>query len=107
MGLLELEDLRRQGCLTAEQYDLQVKHLLRGFSTPDLPPLSNGANGAIVAKATPADALAAASSVVPAGDGRSPLGDSLVCELNGTLVLLNGAATGTPRNSYVSLRWRR
>ena len=26
----------------AEQYELQVKHLLREFSTPDLPPLSNG-----------------------------------------------------------------
>ena len=48
-GFLELGDLRRQGCLTAEQYGLQVKHLLREFSTPDLPPLSNGANGAIVA----------------------------------------------------------
>ena len=41
-GFLELGDLRRQGCLTAEQYGLQVKHLLREFSTPDLPPLSNG-----------------------------------------------------------------
>ena len=66
MGLLELEDLRRQGCLTAEQYALQVKYLVWEFSTPDLPPLSNGANGAIVATATTAAALADASSVVPA-----------------------------------------
>ena len=97
-GLLELGDLRRQGCLTAEQYALQVKHLIREFSTPDLPPLSNGANGAIVATATPAVASAAASSVAPAGDGRSPLGDSSECGLNGTSVPLNGAATGTPRS---------
>ena len=97
-GLLELGDLRRQGCLTAEQYALQVKYLVREFSTPDLPPLSNGANGAIVATATPAVASAAASSVAPAGDGRSPLGDSSECGLNGTSVPLNGAAIGTPRS---------
>ena len=97
-GLLELGDLRRQGCLTAEQYALQVKYLVWEFSTPDLPPLSNGANGAIVATATPAVASAAASSVAPAGDGRSPLGDSSECGLNGTSVPLNGAAIGTPRS---------
>ena len=99
-GLLELGDLRRQGCLTAEQYGLQVKHLIREFSTPDLPPLSNGANGAIVAKATPADASAAASFVVPAGDGRSPSGDSSDCGLHGTSVPLDGAAIGTPRSLF-------
>ena len=99
-GLLELGDLRRQGCLTAEQYGLQVKHLIREFSTPDLPPLSNGANGAIVAKATPADASAAASFVVPAGDGRSPSGDSSDCGLHDTSVPLDGAAIGTPRSLF-------
>ena len=99
-GLLELGDLRRQGCLTAEQYELQVKHLVREFSTPDLPPLPTGANGAIVATATPADASADASSVEPAGDGRSPLGDSSDCGLHGTSVPLNGAAMGTPRSLF-------
>ena len=64
--------------------------------TPAMPPLSTGANGAIVATATPAVASAAASSVAPAGDGRSPSGDSSECGLNGTSVPLNGAATGTP-----------
>ena len=97
-GLLELGDLRRQGCLTAEQYALQVKYLVWEFSTPDLPPPSNGANGAKVATATRAVASAAASSVAPAGDGRSPLGDSSECGLNGTSVPLNGAAIGTPRS---------
>ena len=99
-GLLELGDLRRQGCLTAEQYALQVKYLVWEFSTPDLPPLSNGANGAIVATATPAVASAAASSVAPAGDGRSPSGDSSDCGLHGTSVPLNGAAMGTPRSLF-------
>ena len=66
--------------------------------TPAMPPLSTGANGAIVATATPAVASAAASSVAPAGDGRSPLGDSSECGLNGTSVPLNGAAIGTPRS---------
>ena len=97
-GLLELGNLRRRGCLTAEQYALQVKYLVWEFSTPDLPPPSNGANGAKVATATPAVASAAASSVAPAGDGRSPLGDSSECGLNGTSVPLNGAAIGTPRS---------
>ena len=93
-GLLELGDLRRQGCLTAEQYALQVKYLVWEFSTPDLPPLSNGANGAIVATASPADATASASSVVPDSCGRSPLGDPSDCGLHGsgTTVPLNGAA---------------
>ena len=99
-GFLELGDLRRQGCLTTEQYALQVKYLVWEFSTPDLPPLSNGANGAIVATATPADASADASSVEPAGDGRSPLGDSSECGLHGTSVPLNGAAMCTPRFLY-------
>ena len=100
MELLELGDLRHQGFLTAEQYDLLVKHLLRGFSTPDPPPLPTGANGAIVATAMQADASADASSVEPAGDGRSPLGDSSECGLHGTSVPLNGAAMGTPRSLF-------
>ena len=68
--------------------------------TPAMPPLSNGANGAIVATATPAVASAAASSVAPAGDGRSPSGDSSECGLHGTSVPLNGAAMGTPRSLF-------
>ena len=92
--LFKLQDLRRHGWLTADEVDWAVKHLLREFSTPDPPPLSTGANGAIVATASPADATASASSVVPDSCGRSPLGDPSDCGLHGsgTTVPLNGAA---------------
>ena len=96
--LLKIQDLRRQGGLTADESDSVVKLLLREFSMPALPLRSTGANGAIVATATPADASAPASSVGPAGDGRSPLGDSSDCGLHGTSVPLDGAAMGTPRS---------
>ena len=71
--------------------------LFQVLSTPDPPPLSTDANGAMVATATPAPAFVDASSVVPAGVGRSPLGDSSQCGLHGTSVPLNGAAMCTPR----------
>ena len=89
---------RLAGAMTFAEIAKVGKLLFLELSTPALPPLSTGANGAIVATATPADASAAASSVVPAGDGRSPLGDSSDCGLHGTSVPLNGAAIGTPRS---------
>ena len=89
---------RLAGAMTLAEIAKVGELLFRELSTPDLPPLSTGANGAIVATATPADASAAASSVVPAGDGRSPLGDPSDCGLHGTTVPLNGAAIGTPRS---------
>ena len=91
---------RLAGAMTFAEIAKVGKLLFRELSTPALPPLSTGANGAIVATATPADASAAASSVVPAGDGRSPLGDSSDCGLHGTSVPLNGAAMSTPRSLF-------
>ena len=93
---------RLAGAMTFAEIAKVGKLLFRELSTPALPPLSTGANGAIVATATPADASAAASSVVPAGDGRSPLGDSSDCGLHGTSVPINGAAMGTPRSLFVA-----
>ena len=94
---------RLAGAMTFAEIAKVGKLLFRELSTPALPPLSTGANGAIVATATPADASAAASSVVPAGDGRSPLGDSSDCGLHGTSVPINGAAMGTPRSLFVGV----
>ena len=91
---------RFAGAMTLAEIAEVGNLLFQEISTLDLPPPSTGANGAIVATATPADASADASSVVPAGDGRSPLGDSSDCGPHGTSVPLNGAAMSTPRSLF-------
>ena len=85
---------RLAGAMTFAEIAKVGKLLFRELSTPALPPLSTGANGAIVATASPADATASASSVVPDSCGRSPLGDPSDCGLHGsgTTVPLDGAA---------------
>ena len=95
--LAEIRD-RLAGAMTLAEIAEVGGLLFQELSTPDPPPLSTGANGAMVATATPAPAFADASSVVPAGVGRSPWGDSSQCGLPGTSVPLNGAAMCTPRS---------
>lgn len=93
----EIRD-RFASAMTLAEIAVVAELLFQELSTPDPPPLSTGTNGAMFATATPAPAFADASSVVPAGVGRSPLGDSSECGLPGTSVPLNGAAMCTPRS---------
>ena len=107
----KLEDLQRNGWLNECEVDSEVKHLLQDLlriqrgpvTTPamlDIPPPSTSANGAIDATGSPADTAASASSVAPAGGGRSPSGDPSNCGSNGTTVPINGDAIGTPTSQF-------